>query len=352
MYKTPTPSLPRVPDPSYTKQVLTDQQSNPEVGSWSIEELHETLLNQWGGSQDISIGHEEIKLTLGLDKYRSWLMYFIENNLPYGAVSAWMNAAITTPALFFGHGNNPQWRLEPGQFGRFCELAEGSSSLLEPENDRDGSIILRDDINYARRVWDVRANKVIPSYWVPQAMIEPVSHAWVAPEKLDYIWSPINYYQWSIPIPRGSTLEAVRQELLRFGVVYSWLDVVCLRQKMTESAQQRDIPIDLDRASLETQRLKEWTIDVPLIGGIYMFGGGRVFVYLNGLGNPYDGRNQDSSNKRHWLRRAWTLQETVEPEKMIIAGLPEGTPQPLASHSHDHGQATSCAIAKVRNHPS
>lgn len=58
-----------------------------------------------------------------------------------------------------------------------------------------------------------------------------------------------------MPVPRTTTLEHVRVELLNLGAEYVWLDVLFLRQQ--------------GRAADEQQRLDEWRIDVPTIGFVY-----------------------------------------------------------------------------------
>ena len=79
----------------------------------------------------------------------------------------------------------------------------------------------------------------------------------------------------------------------------------------------------------QQQRLEEWKVDVPTIGAIYsnpdrdsLYGGGRIVIFLNGLGRPF--RGEGWTSERHWLRRAWTLQETPVVSRCLIAGLPEG----------------------------
>ena len=36
---------------------------------------------------------------------------------------------------------------------------------------------------------------------------------------------------WPIPLPKRLLLEDVRGEMIRLGVRYAWLDVLCLRQR-------------------------------------------------------------------------------------------------------------------------
>ncbi|GJE94149.1 hypothetical protein PsYK624_103170 [Phanerochaete sordida] len=104
-----------------------------------------------------------------------------------------------------------------------------------------------------RRVWDLYSNRVVPfsvlrrdassgTLNVPYPWT--VSHSWVADDDRVDVWTNINGRRWPVPIPRATTLEHVRVELLNMGAEYAWLDVLCLR-------------------------LKEWEVDVPTIGHIY-----------------------------------------------------------------------------------
>jgi len=121
--------------------------------------------------------------------------------------------------------------------------------------------------------------------------------------------TPINQYQWPIPLPEGVDLERdVRTELLSFGAEYVWLDVLCLRQ---HSGTQK--PSD-HSTYLDSIKQTEWKIDVPTIGNIYR-AAQRVVRYFNGLGKPFSEHGWD--DPRHWLRRAWTLQE-ISAESMTF----------------------------------
>ena len=204
-----------------------------------------------------------------------------------------------------------------------------------------------------RRIWDLYAHRVIPFHFsvvdansnnynssvgrsVPARLYfrfgparlgcyHPVSHSWT--DDMSPVDSPVNAHEWLIPLPRGVTLEAVRNELLNLGAQYVWLDVVCLRQESSDS----------NREALRTQ---EWKIDVPTIGKVYEASPSvdLVIRYLNGLGKAF--RRNGWQDKRHWSQRAWTLQEVSE--KYIEAGLPKGVEDPL-EETDDNG-------IKLRDH--
>ncbi len=42
--------------------------------------------------------------------------------------------------------------------------------------------------------------------------------------------TPINGYEWPVPMPRDANLDLIRIEMLNAGAEYAWLDVLCLRQ--------------------------------------------------------------------------------------------------------------------------
>ena len=197
---------------------------------------------------------------------------------------------------------------------------------------------------FPRRVWDICANTIIPATWfcgppcpltgsseIPLG-VKPISHAWVADGDLTYIMTEANQGMWPIPLPRGVQLEDIRGEMVRLGVRYAWLDVLCLRQEF-RPALAKDLAIPVSREVIkyrEQCRLKEWEVDVPTIGAIYsdlergtgIYRGGLMVIFTSGLGRPF--RDEGWASERHWLRRAWTLQETPVLSRCLIAGLPGG----------------------------
>ncbi|GJE89222.1 hypothetical protein PsYK624_053170 [Phanerochaete sordida] len=160
-----------------------------------------------------------------------------------------------------------------------------------------------------RRVWDLHSNRVLPFTVLvtlsSQAEVSlpdnlwTVSHSWVAEEEREEVWTPINRRRWPVSIPRSTTLEHVRIELLNMGAEYVWLDVLCLRQQ----GRDRD----------EARRAEEWKTDVPTIGHIYQGQPSRrpCITYFNGLGLPFDTSSSTLASDRHWFNRVWTLQESL-----------------------------------------
>ncbi|GJF00862.1 hypothetical protein PsYK624_171640 [Phanerochaete sordida] len=189
-------------------------------------------------------------------------------------------------------------------------------------NSLSGGQFLWDARIYPRRIWDLYSNRVLPIYALePCALVNilprnfcTVSHSWVRGEDRKPVTTPINGREWPVPIPRDTTLEHVRVELLNSGFEYTWLDVLCLRQQGLPEG--------------EAQRKEEWKIDVPTLGCVY--GEYQPCVtYFNGLGLPFDPSPVLRSSDRHWLNRVWTLQE--------------GTDQWL------HGGATGSASAAAKD---
>ncbi|PBK83906.1 hypothetical protein ARMGADRAFT_1067621 [Armillaria gallica] len=177
-----------------------------------------------------------------------------------------------------------------------------------------------------RRVWDLYSNRVVP-YWVMDTDAEfelprwprPISHAWVDENDRANVWTPINGYEWPVPIPKDANLNLIRIEMLNLGEEYTWLDVLCLRQV---GGQREDL------------RAEEWKLDVPTIGRVYVatdnwderIGEGFTLVcYLSGLGRPLTLKEGDLESDRSWFRRAWTLQEVgIESERVIAGDTPDG----------------------------
>ncbi len=119
------------------------------------------------------------------------------------------------------------------------------------------------------------------------------------------VWTPINRYEWPVPIPKDANLNLIRIEMLNLGLEYTWLDVLCLRQV---GGPREDL------------RAEEWKLDVPTIGGVYQRR--EVLCYLSGLGRPLTLKEGDLESDRSWFRRAWTLQEVGG--DMIAGDTPDG----------------------------
>ncbi len=104
-------------------------------------------------------------------------------------------------------------------------------------------------------------------YWIPGSFPEPISHAWVGEKDGVDVWTPINGKEWPVPILKDASLNLIQIEMLNLGVEYTWLDVLCLRQK---------------GGSREDLHAEEWKLDVPTIG--YIYWDIWVVIYLSGLG--------------------------------------------------------------------
>ncbi|KAK0184103.1 hypothetical protein F5146DRAFT_323990 [Armillaria mellea] len=143
-----------------------------------------------------------------------------------------------------------------------------------------------------RRVWDLYSNRVVP-WWVTCQNPWAISHAWMDETSRKSVLTPVNGYQWPVPIPKDTNMDHIRIEMLYLGTEYVWLDVLCLRQTGCEEE-------DTCRA--------EWKVDVPSIGRVYEMAE-RVVYYFCGLGRPFTAEERDIESDRSWFRRAWTLQE-------------------------------------------
>jgi len=138
-----------------------------------------------------------------------------------------------------------------------------------------------------RRVWHLHSNRVVPWDWclggnrclpleAHGAESMPggwaISHSWTA--DMEAVSSPINRFEWPVPVPRGVSLDSVRQELLQRNAKYCWVDVLCLRQQS-------------DNPERESLRLKEWKVDVPTTGNVYRRVE-NILTYYNSLGRPFN----------------------------------------------------------------
>ncbi|SJL16385.1 uncharacterized protein ARMOST_19909 [Armillaria ostoyae] len=177
-----------------------------------------------------------------------------------------------------------------------------------------------------RRVWDLCSNRVVPS-WITYEWPTPISHAWVDEKDRVDVLSPINRKEWPVPIPKDADLNLIRIEMLNLGAEYTWLDVLCLRQK-----EERGLREDL--------RMEEWRLDMPTIGAVY--GGKTVMTYLSGLGWPLRLKDGDLDSNRNWFRRAWTLQEGRH-RHIIASDMPDG---PMHAQRIDGGNYKTALLTR------
>ncbi|KAH6915777.1 hypothetical protein BKA70DRAFT_1178971 [Coprinopsis sp. MPI-PUGE-AT-0042] len=168
-----------------------------------------------------------------------------------------------------------------------------------------GGVIIQPKVP-PRRMWDLYSNRVIGA-----SLIYAISHSWMAVDQRHDILTPVNHFEWRVPFPCDSSLERVRVELLNMGAEYAWLDVLCLRQF------DQEVPG-------EALRQEEWKMDVPTIGRVYEETH-HVVHYFSGLGRPF--AIGDLTSDRHWLNRAWTLQEVGLGGFRVTAGLTDDSPQ-------------------------
>jgi len=301
--------------------VLTENECDRPLGKLSFEELDSTIKSLWGS---------ECVKPFSTRSYRKWLSYFIAyEQSTFGEVHAWFAAFSAWQFVF------PYYEPERVQQLRFPDsynttrLIDGLPQQKLPRatlNDEQGNKIIdmHDSDLRPRRLWDVCANRIVPSTWYPvegRTMVRPISHAWVNDDELEYVWTNVNQYLWPVPLPRGVTIEDIRADLVQLNVRYAWVDVLCLRQKMQPSPRCPAPPYEVSSDLLqrrEEQRLLEWETDIPTIGMVYDLCG-KVIVYLSGLGREFQPHGW--THPRHWLRRVWTLQETRDLHGMVFGGL-------------------------------
>ncbi len=136
-----------------------------------------------------------------------------------------------------------------------------------------------------RRVWDLYANRVVP-YWLACGRVWGISHAWMDGKDRVNVMTPINGYEWPVPMPRDANLDLIRIEMLNtmrsYGAEYAWLDVLCLRQ---------------EGGQVEHLHLEEWKLDVPTIGSVYTRNA-PVVCYFNSLGLPLHLTSDDFESDR------------------------------------------------------
>ena len=372
--------------------VLTSEECKLRVGEMSVTELRSQLEKYWGRGGILGAAAadgyarasdntddpselfwnpcEEEQKTTRLDptifnrwvnrECAQWLSYFIAKNHTFGVVHAWFSAflGVTREFLYeiakksIGDSLVAVGDLKSRMSFDLCiedydEIVDGLPCLpfhTKTRTNKRGLQVISEPIDkmFPRRVWDICANTIIPATWfcgppcplswdcmLPLG-VKPISHAWVAEADLTYIMTEANQQMWPIPLPRGVQLEDIRGEMIRLGVRYAWLDVLCLRQEFWP-ALAKDLATPA-REIVEKHnecREMEWKVDVPTIGAIYselgnfsIYRGGPIVIFMSGLGRPF--RDEGWASERHWLRRAWTLQETPPLSQCLIGGLPGG----------------------------
>ncbi len=258
---------------SFTGRVLPSAVANTLCRDLSVNEMLE-MLNVPG-------------CTPGSPRYKAW-EYFIAENCDLGTTYAHLRY------------------LPPD-----IDIGKHVTEAREYDNKMRRDLLEKREIGeYAppRRVWDLRANRVVP-WWVASKRVWAISHAWVADENLKYEKTPINGYEWPVPMPEDADLDLIRIEMLNLGAEYVWLDVLCLRQ------------VGEGSDAVEILHRKEWKVDLPIIGWVYQkIQNVRLVVcYLSGLGLPLSFKtDRDFEDERCWFNRAWTLQET--PGRVLIGG--------------------------------
>ncbi|GJE84139.1 heterokaryon incompatibility protein [Phanerochaete sordida] len=292
-------------------RAIPNSLADRECAAMCVKELFEGLNSVLGTTQQHGLGLTPATAKL-LDAIRCSTRDFGE---AYGKVRQWWDAE-TVNAVGKGHWD---------ALSRCEELHESLRQAVI----KDRSLAL--SAVPPRRVWDLYSNRVLPLAVMPFAAtaanrptgnkLNPssdiknlfpftshipddlwtVSHSWVADNDRTSVHTPINGKQWPVPIPRATSLDHVRTELLNMGAEYVWLDVLCLRQQ--DVAKESDV-----------QRTQEWRIDVPTIGHIYQGNPSNrpCIIYFNGLGLALDTSPAVKASTRHWFNRVWTLQEYLE----------------------------------------
>ena len=318
--------MPYVPSSLSSYDTLSAKHSangniTPELANVPCRQLYEEVLYR---SLAVLIGLHRDTIQAKLQWIRNDTRYFCSCNFDFGY-------AYATARVAWKNFNDPSMdcsaiSIQRGRWHKHAlMLEEERMKAIEIDNSSSGQQIRQDHIisPYSvmpRRLWDLKSNRVVdfqmlhaflstyesspttktrPKFWA-------VSHTWTS--DMSPTLTPINQYQWPIPLPKNTTLDDLRSELLTLGVEYIWLDVVCLRQNSEGNLLGR------------LQRM-EWRLDVPTIGNIYRTAT-KIVRYFNGLGVPFSKEGWD--DPRHWLQRAWTLQEIAQEKTTINGGIPRG----------------------------
>ena len=333
------------------------------VPTWALENTDDPYHLSWDPEEEPTRLDPTIFSHWVNRECSQWLSYFIAKNHTFGVVHAWFSAflGVTRESLYaiarFPTGDSGTLHMKVRMSFDLCiknydEVVDGLPSLpfaTEITTSEHGMQVIDSCIEkmFPRRVWDICANTVIPATWffgphcpligdsglpIPLG-VKPISHAWAAGADRTYIMTEANQRMWPIPLPMGVQLEDIRGEMIRLGVRYAWLDVLCLRQQFRPAlAKDLAMQVPVTREIVERHdecRSQELKVDVPTIGAIYsdlrersIYSEGPIVIFMSGLGRPF--RDEGWASERHWLRRTWTIQETPHLSQCLIAGLPGG----------------------------
>ncbi|KAF8422278.1 hypothetical protein BGX38DRAFT_595667, partial [Terfezia claveryi] len=236
---------------------LSDLGAFRQYYSWSVwavvltEAESEATVGHMKSSQEL-LGHIESFWGVGLvgSIFNEWLDYFREHNHTYGVVHAWVGMITTWP-----RSQRTEDVTDVAETvsirkcaSQSCDDVDGVIALALkrlPICDSNGDMYVQvpnmsDGVDdRPRRIWDLCANTVIPITWFRDGdyqfimhYVLPVSHAWVADNDLEFVVTAANQRLWPIPLPQGVGVEDIRQQLLRYGARFAWVDVLCLRQRV------------------------------------------------------------------------------------------------------------------------
>ncbi|KAK0501642.1 hypothetical protein EDD18DRAFT_743421 [Armillaria luteobubalina] len=289
---------------SYTgkKPVITSALANTYCADLGVDGVLEKLNTGLGTSYKLSTTFESdiLQLSPVTTPLRLILEPYVARNDDFGTAYAHLR---------------PQWY--------DCTTVQRCNETMDLEMRRNA--VVNDTMVKAytppRRLWDLYANRVVP-WWVVDNDSLGISHAWVDDKDLNGEMTPINGYEWPVPMPRDADLNLIRIEMLNLGAEYIWLDVLCLRQKGGQG---------------EHLRAEEWKLDVPTIGWIYF--GHYVVYYLSGLGRPLSFKPGDFESNRCWFRWVWTLQEFSMDVFLSdeSSGLELSHQETIGGQTEDHG---------------
>ena len=291
--------------PGKTSEPYVSSNISPEQADVQVGEVHLHSLAAL-------VGLHEDTIQAKCQWIQNDIRYFVACNYDFGLAYAAARVA-------WVHFNEPSVdcnviSVSRGRWHKHAQrLDDARSKAIEIGSQAQQELIASPYSIMPRRLWDLISNRVVnfrmlhasqstneatPTFWA-------VTHSWTADMSL--VWTSINQHQWPVPIPKDTSLESLRSELLTLGAEYVWIDVLCLRQENKADHH------------LEKLRVEEWKLDVPTIGNVYRTAA-NIVRYFNGLGVRFCDKHWDGP--RHWLQRAWTLQEIANENTTINGGIP------------------------------
>ena len=133
-------------------------------------------------------------------------------------------------------GYNDQWKQKDvwglSKYSPTLCSMDGQPQGHHLQTDSTGLTFIKSPLTvYPRRIWDLASHRVIPFEWYMDSDmisefkagdgritgIVAISHSWAGANDRGSVLTPVNKWEWPVPLPTGVTLESLREQLWEQG---------------------------------------------------------------------------------------------------------------------------------------